>query len=327
MSALVSNSLRAPTLVNALPSVALNRTSGEPGIWLESHAGVAASEHQSATGRSASGDLEMINSGFEISTDTSPDVPHASALSSTAGSVTQESPATSIESTRKDKRTSPGKSSLTTRRSRRSTPSIEDCLKSSARRQLDQKEPWFGRPRRAAWSESGSPETSVSIVTAASQNILREDCMQFLETGLPRWKKEGLWSNARIVPPTAGKSPFQELELAYSSVCQLDLRLDDDIILNRIALIRLHVEYTKAYNRQAQDCRTSTIGRGSASVIIDAILESIHEEWNSFNDSKKSDLRAKFHNRKRFGKRWLLLTNALGLGIPLLCSSKVANMV
>lgn len=42
---------------------------------------------------------------------------------------------------------------------------------------------------------------------------------------------------------------------------------------------------------------------------------------------KKSDLRSKFHDRKRFGKRWSLLTDALGIGVLLVCSSRIANML
>ena len=79
-----------------------------------------------------------------------------------------------------------------------------------------------------------------------------------------------------------------------------------------MALIRLHLEYTKGYKRQNQNSHARSIGRGGASVIIDAILESIHKEWKSFDGKKKSDLRVRFHDRKRYGKRWLLLTSFLG---------------
>ena len=166
------------------------------------------------------------------------------------------------------------------------------------------------------------------VVNAASQHILREDYLQFLEVGLPRWGRDNLWADARYPGlPTAATSAYRELELAFSFVCQLDIRMGDDAIRNRMALIRLHLEYTKAYEQRGQNGQARTIGRGGASVIIDAILESIHQDWNSFDSKRKSDLRLRFHDRKRYGKRWLLLTNALGPSILLLCSPKFANMV
>ncbi len=175
--------------------------------------------------------------------------------------------------------------------------------------------------------EEDSSGTTNSVVTAASQNILREDYLPFLETGLSRWSTDSRWGDARSLKPTVGTSAYRDLELAYSSVCQLDIRMGDDVIRNRMALIRLHLEYTKAYECQNQHRHARSIGRGGASVIIDAILESIHKEWKSFDGKQRADLRDRFHDRKRYGKRWLLLTNALGPSITILCSAKVANMV
>lgn len=165
------------------------------------------------------------------------------------------------------------------------------------------------------------------IVNVEAQNILRDDCLQFLEAELPRWSKEPLWNDARVLESADGTSAYRELELAYSSVCQLDIRMNDDAIRHRMALIRLHLEYINACEQHDLNLHARTIGRGGASVIIDAILKNIHKDWEIFNDRRKSDLRVKFHNRKRYGKRWLLLTNALGLGVLLVCSSKIANMV
>ena len=176
--------------------------------------------------------------------------------------------------------------------------------------------------------EKTPSDPTALVVNAASQQILRDDYLQFLEVGLPRWGRDTLWGDARYPElPTAATSAYRELELAYSSVCQLDIRMGDDAIRNRMALIRLHLEYTKAYERRGQNGHARTIGRGGASVIIDAILKSIHQEWDSFDSKRKSDLRLRFHDRKRYGKRWLLLTNSLGPSILLLCSLKFANMV
>ncbi|EAW17485.1 uncharacterized protein NFIA_074010 [Aspergillus fischeri NRRL 181] len=98
-----------------------------------------------------------------------------------------------------------------------------------------------------------------------------------------------------------------------------------------MALIRLHLEYTKTHQSWKNDSRqatvASTIGRGDATRIIDTILESIHEGWRNLSNKRQSDLRAKFHERKKYGKRWLLLADRLGPGILLLCSTKMANLV
>ncbi|QLI71520.1 Aurovertin biosynthesis cluster transcription factor aurF [Metarhizium brunneum] len=49
----------------------------------------------------------------------------------------------------------------------------------------------------------------------------------------------------------------------------------------------------------------------------------------SLDESQRKTLRARFHNSKRYGKRWMhvLLTEKLGRGILLLCSPKLAKMV
>ena len=194
--------------------------------------------------------------------------------------------------------------------------------------QLQDQSPYF-QPRLAhtPWIEENPAGNENSGVKAASQNILRADYFQFLVTALPRWKSHAFWTDLQSLKSTVGASAFSELALAYSSVCQLEIRMTDDAIRNRMALIRLHLEYTKAYERQSQIGQVKTIGRGGASVIIDTILASIHNEWRTFDHKRKSDLRVRFHDRKRYGKRWLLLSDTLGPSILFVCSSKMANMV
>ena len=214
--------------------------------------------------------------------------------------------------------------------SRRSTPSTQISLDATTYvHPQRQKQPPYPSANiyHLPLIDTNSSDATSPIVNAAAQNILRDDCLQFLESELPRWTKEPLWNDARVLEPANGTSAFRELELAYSSVCQLDIRMGDDAIRNRMALIRLHLEYKKACEQHDTNLRARTIGRGGASVIIDAILKSIHKDWEIFGDRRKSDLRVKFHDRKRCGKRWLLLMNALGLGVLLVCSSKMANMV
>lgn len=265
---------------------------------------------------------------------TSPGVTHENLSMATSGSIldfsSYDQGAFRVLKAQKAKDASLTQGSRRTRNPRRLTPIVQDVPTSSSHIQLQ-------RQNRSPFYEPGSHHTpriandssgmTKSVVTAASQNILREDYLRFLEMGLPRWKRDTLWSDENSLKPSIGASAFHELELAYSSVCKLDIRMGDDAIRNRMALIRLHLEYNKAHKRQSEKNYAKTIGRGGTSVIIDAILESIHKEWKMFDSRKKSELRIRFHDRKRYGKRWLLLTNALGPSILLLCSSKMANMV
>ena len=209
-----------------------------------------------------------------------------------------------------------------------SSLSSQGSLAFSSHRQLQlQDQSPYLQPRLTPWIEESPSRQTNPVVNAASRNILRADYLQFLETALPRWKSDAFWTDLQSAKPSVRTSAFPELALAYSSVCQLEIRMVDDAIRNRIALICLHLEYTKAYERQIQTGQVKTIGRGGASVIIDTILESTHQDWRTFDHKRKSDLRVKFHDRKRYGKRWLLLTDTLGPSILFVCSSKMANMV
>jgi hypothetical protein len=168
-------------------------------------------------------------------------------------------------------------------------------------------------------------------VVVASKTILREDYRQYLEAELPRWMTDGLGKQPEPLRPTVASSGYRDLELAYSNVCQLDMRMGDDVIRSRMALIRLHLEYLRACEsgKSHRDTgRQSTgIGRGDASVVIDHILQGIHQAWSTLDDAGRSALRAKFHDRKRYGKRWSVLADALGPSILLLCSTRLAHLM
>ena len=266
----------------------------------------------------------QTSSGFTSSNGLSPPLDNRLGIASYAHS---NSSASTVESA------PPTDSEASTPRtvdSRVSTPSTQTSFDSTSciHPQRQRQSPYPGArpyyPPRVDTNVSGAISPIVSV---AAHNILRDDWLRFLQAELPRWTEKPLWNDARVLEQADGTSAFRELELVYSSVCQLDIRMSDDVIRNRMALIRLHLEYSKAYEQHHIDPHARTIGRGGASVIIDAILRSIHKDWEVFDDGRKSDLRVKFHNRKRYGKRWLLLTNALGLGILLVCSQKMANMV
>jgi hypothetical protein len=69
------------------------------------------------------------------------------------------------------------------------------------------------------------------------------------------------------------------------------------------------------------------IGRGDATSMIDNILQNIHPDWGNIKAQKKSTLRAKFHDEKRYGKRWSILVAGVGPSILFLCSQQLAKVV
>ncbi|KAL4977329.1 hypothetical protein BDW66DRAFT_38719 [Aspergillus desertorum] len=183
------------------------------------------------------------------------------------------------------------------------------------------------------------------IVRYLSQNMLCNDYYGLLASNLPRWTAQGIWhENATetasgILPQTSQApdafphSPYVKLEQAYRVVCQINSRMSDDLVRDRMGLIRLHLEYTEMHRlrRHASSSSgnrtTSTVGRGDASHVIDRILENIHEGWSTLDQTRRAELRAKFHERKKYGKRWSQLADGLGPGILLICSTKLANAV
>jgi hypothetical protein len=98
-----------------------------------------------------------------------------------------------------------------------------------------------------------------------------------------------------------------------------------------MALIQLYHEYTETHRVRRQSSVgspfASTVGRGDASHVIDCILANIHADWETVDQQRRTELRAKFHDRKKCGKRWTLIANALGPGILLVCSTQLATAV
>ncbi|KAK8053071.1 hypothetical protein PG996_012372 [Apiospora saccharicola] len=186
-----------------------------------------------------------------------------------------------------------------------------------------------------------------TTIRSISQDILCEDYHAFLESELPRWTAHGVWHEpAELLGPTtklptalatlpnpSATSPEGHvgLEKAYLVVCQLESRMEHDMIRSRMALIQLHLEYTQmheALRRPESDVvSTSTVGRGGSSHVIDRILNSIHEGWEALDQQRQAELRGKFHYRKKCGKRWAQLADALGRSILLLASAKLASAV
>lgn len=212
----------------------------------------------------------------------------------------------------------------------------------------------YNRPHKRRRQSAASNDTTDLMIKSLSQNVLCGDYYNFLESELPRWAREGLWpetphkqflepscsislsaASATTSPRTsfsAVSSSYSKLERAYLAVCQLDTRMSDDVVRNRIALIQLHLEYTQTHEVRRRTSvssgrATSTVGRGDASHVIDRILENTHGEWRALDQRRRAELRAKFHDRKKYGKRWSQLADALGPGILLVCATRLANAV
>ncbi|KAG5953527.1 hypothetical protein E4U58_000357 [Claviceps cyperi] len=181
-------------------------------------------------------------------------------------------------------------------------------------------------------SRALSDVTSMCKVTSMVQTCLRPDYQQFLQANLPRWVRDGLWHNnwSSNADKESRSDRFANLQRVYSCFCQLDVRMKDDSIRSRMVMVLLHLEFEKMYhdwkcgNVELLEPMTS-MGRGNISAVIDQILEKAHPEWSLAEPKQKAEFRAKFHNRKRHGKRWWMLMDTLGPSILLLCSSRFAG--
>ena len=181
---------------------------------------------------------------------------------------------------------------------------------------------------RSSENQNPPKKTEISVISAA-RSILRTDYLEYLEAELPRWAKGGLWdhepgSDSQLVP---ADPDYYDLQIAYSDVCQLHTWMEDDVIRSRMALIRLHLEYLRTCKSWQARRGKGRIGRGDASCIIDHILQKTHHDWPTLSKAQCSTLRARFHERKRYGKRWAVLADELGKSILFLCSPKVAAIV
>lgn len=174
-----------------------------------------------------------------------------------------------------------------------------------------------------------SPKKTEMAVISAAKSILRTDYVEYLEAELPRWAKGGLWDHesGNDNQLVTADPDYYDLQIAYSDVCQLHTWMEDDVIRSRMALIRLHLEYLRACESWQKRRVKGRIGRGDATCIIDHILQKAHPDWRTLSKAQCSTLRARFHERKRYGKRWAVLADELGKSILFLCSQKVAAIV
>lgn len=171
------------------------------------------------------------------------------------------------------------------------------------------------------------------LVTVAKACV-RSDFVQFLEMNLSRWCQHGLWGRERYLSRMVRVDKYEKLQTAYSYICQLDARMKDDAIRSRMAMVFLHLEFEKTCrewrSNHPAEAKTKTMmgrGRGKISSMIDRILENTHPSWRFADARGKAEMRANFHNQKRYGKRWWTLVNALGYGVLLLCSPRLVGMM
>ncbi|KAJ5201487.1 uncharacterized protein N7498_006150 [Penicillium cinerascens] len=171
------------------------------------------------------------------------------------------------------------------------------------------------------------PDKILHEILEISENFIRPDLVEFLEESLPRWKTAGLWLQEQIPAPSTEGSGRTRLLNAYSCIFKLENRIRDDQILNRVAVATLYTTYEQAYlewrHAGSQQCKGQ--GRGDASTVIDGILVELHPDWHL--GDRKRHLRSRFHDKKRFGKRWLMLIRLLGESILISCSTQIASAV
>ncbi|CAM6003990.1 unnamed protein product [Sphagnum balticum] len=188
-------------------------------------------------------------------------------------------------------------------------------------------------PRRTKKATSSRNEACTShMEQTILLGYLREDFVKFTLLNLPYWKENGLWHQSALSNPHRGKSGYESLESIYTCVCELEMRIDDDPIRKRAALVLLDSRYKEALEewkskKLGKNKASLGIGRGDASAMIDNILSSMHSGWDMFEAQRKTELRAKFHDDKRFGKRWSILVAGLGPSILFLCSPQLAKLV
>ncbi|KAF4626022.1 hypothetical protein G7Y89_g12142 [Cudoniella acicularis] len=192
-------------------------------------------------------------------------------------------------------------------------------------------------------SAQAAPRRKVeAFVEAAAQSILRDDILEYVESELPRWIQSGFWCSTEstqaygnqlggiVVDTSDAASEFVELQKAYRTVCDIQKRINDDLIHSRMALINLHSEYLRACDKWQSRASggVKKVGRRDVALIIDHILQHLHtDEWKTLSEDQRSTLRSQFHERKRYGKRWALLAEGLGMGVVMLCSKKTAAIV
>ena len=184
----------------------------------------------------------------------------------------------------------------------------------------------------------GLSAKALADIYELSQEVVRADLIDFLGEALPRWQaKGGLWLREQLPEPLMHGSGQSQLFTAYSCLCKLEARMGDDVVRNRVAVAMLHSAYELACKElhagggggggrgAIGTRRRAAKGRGDASSVIDDILARLHDDWD--HAERKVQLRNRFHDKKRYGKRWIILTRTLGDSLLFACSPRIASVV
>lgn len=187
-------------------------------------------------------------------------------------------------------------------------------------------------PQHAVKDSTNASDAALLKVAYAARTCVRADYLQFLKANLPHWVRDGIWHTIWSPNQTADVKGYENLQKAYWHVCRLDRQMKDDAIRSRMAMLLLYLEYENTHLRWKTNIEggqkpATKVGRGNISSLIDNIIENTHPEWSTADSQEKSKLRANFHDRKRYGKRWWMLVDPLGPGILILCSPKFAGMM
>ncbi|KAM3497786.1 hypothetical protein MY10362_008876 [Beauveria mimosiformis] len=171
--------------------------------------------------------------------------------------------------------------------------------------------------------------------------LIRHDYLAYLRENLEHWVKEGLWCEDMLTTtPELAEPNTETLRHTYYRVCETERRTEDNCVRNRAAMVTLHEQYEKTVKDNSSGAATgrqqqrlalapfTTRGRGHASLIVDRLLERIHgAEWMAADKRRKTELRVRFHDRKRYGKRWAALAAHAGPGILFLPAPELASIV
>lgn len=182
-------------------------------------------------------------------------------------------------------------------------------------------------------TRSAAAVTAQVVQSPDFTDFIRDDYLAFLEENLTYWKESRLWPKSALATPHRGRSSYESLESIYSCMCQLDMRMMHDPIRKRAASVLLDAKYKQALDewqsqKKSENHKASIgVGRGDASAMIDNILQNRHSDWDTYDSRQRSDLRAKFHDEKRYGRRWAIFVAALGPSILFLCSAQLARTV
>ena len=178
-------------------------------------------------------------------------------------------------------------------------------------------------------TEQSISDESIMRVMNASNAIIRHDVMEFLIKWFPKWQKHGLWHYSSSVAAVKGLTATKCLQEAYNNVIKLESQMTNNPIRYRMALIILHWAYIRICTTVKSDTydKKRKRGQGDASSAVNIVLKKAHVNWDSLSLKEQGKHRSTFHNKKRFGQRWLNLAESIGFGVLLVCGKEAVAVM